>query len=91
MENIYLLLLLVFLAGITKVQELIVGGDFSCKDSWTGFSRIFIADQSTYEFNYKKGVSVGRSTLNLRNLQKGLYILSVTSGTKTESQKFILK
>jgi hypothetical protein len=91
MKNFYLLLLLMFLFGTTKAQELIVGGDMTSEDSWTGFSCSDTADQSTYEFNYKKGVSVGRSTLNLSNLQKSLYIMSVTSGTKTESQKFILK
>jgi len=37
------------------------------------------------------GKSNGNSTLNLNNLNKGIYLMSVTTGTKTESQKFILK
>jgi hypothetical protein len=53
------------------------------------------------EINYKiadfsgrvmlSGKCSGNSTLNLNHLKRGMYILSVTSGTKTESQKLILK
>jgi hypothetical protein len=37
------------------------------------------------------GKSAGNSTLNLNNLKRGMYILSITSGARTESQKLILK